>query len=631
MPISRVIAVGILVLALIQPSLANAQVRYADLGITLIKLVNESGSTVVPRLGEPFRILVMVTNSGNTSAAAFTLRVNATVSNSNQNFSFSHSFALFNVGTTRQMFGPINVTVTGSTSANLTVTASVNVERSPQELDFSNNVLVQSFPIGDFFPNANRLDAPPLLEMSDQQTLTTKYDTYSNGLHVSLSSDGNVVALRSDAWHVVVYRNGSRVLDANLTSGDLEDFQLSRNGKYIAVTTYHAFYVLNVSSFQAGSITKTNDLAEVALSSGFDADLQMRGFSRVAISDDGKLALGGTPSSQGKINYISQIDVQFIQVLDWRSKTSLWTIDLFKENAPWTQGIWVWVESLSFDRNDNLLVTLRFLGWDGTTSMPVAVHRTNPWLYLIDPGGKTIWRGYLNVPPTLISISDDGNTIMVGSTEDGFMRVISRAPTGSNTSLYIGTNARSDEKPYSSQMAVALAPEGDYYALADPANIYLLTVQGKPIFKFGFPYATSLALGGGYLVAGHVGGAEVFSLWDPVDKSINQATSIINTAPVGVDMSEAKASLNSALSLRQHGLWYQSYEEALRTTTLADSLIAEAATRTTTTVSSSTLTQSSFSTSGQPLNLSSQTMILSIVTVFAVLAVVLYARTKRKK
>jgi hypothetical protein len=463
-------------------------------------------------------------------------------------------------------------------------------------------------------------------------TVKTKYGTYSNGLHASMSSDGNVIALRSDAGHISVYRNGSRVLNANLTSEDLYDFQLSRNGRYLAAIAYHEFYVLNVSSLEAGSITKTNDFGAVALSSGSDANLQMNGFSRVGISDDGKVALGGTPSSQGKIDRISQLDVQFIQVLDWRSKTSLWTIDLFKQNAPWTPSMWVWVGALSFDRNDNLLVSLRFLGWEGTaTSMPVALYSTNPWLYLIDPGGKTIWRGFLNVPPSQISLSNDGNTIVVGSTEDGVMRIISRAPAGSNRTLYVGTNVRSNQTLYSSQMALALAPEGDYYAIADSANIYLMTTQSKPIFKFAFPYAISLALGGGYLAVGRVGGAEVFSLWDPVNKSIDEATSIINSAPAAADMSQAAGSLDSALSLRHQGLWYQSYQEALSTIALANSLIASAATQTLTTASSTTLTQFTSTTSGQPLTLSSETVIVSIAGVLVVIGVVVYARTKRKK
>jgi hypothetical protein len=632
--ISRFVIVGVLVFALLQPITVHAQVRYIDLGVTLIRLINESGSTIVPRLGEPFRILVVVTNSGNSSAANFNLDATATVSNSLQNFNFSESFGLFPVGTSRvgQVFGPVNVTIPGSTSTNLTVTASVNAKRTIPELNYSNNVLVESFPVGDLFPNANEMNAFSIRVISDQQTLTTKSGTYSNGVHVSMSSDGRVIALRSDAKHISVYQNGSRVFSANLTSSDLSDFQMSRNGRYLAVTTYDNFYVLNVTSLQGESITTAKDLAEVAMLSGSASDLQMSSFAAVGIADDGRLALGGSPS-QGKVSSIFEIDIQFIQVLDWRTSAKLWTIDLFKRNAPWTQELLVQIGSLNFDRSDNLLVGLDLLLISvsgGSSLWPVAMYDRNPWLYMLDPSGSVIWRCLLNVPPSLVASNDQ--QILVESTQDGYARIISRSPTGSNTSLYIGTNSRSNEKPYESHIAVALAPEGDYYALADSANIYLMTTQSKPIFKFAFPYAISLALGGGYLAVGRVGGAEVFSLWDPVNKSIDEATSIINSAPASADMSQAKASLDSALSLRHQGLWYQSYQEALRTIALANSVIASAATQTlSTATSSSTISQSTFATSAQPLTLSSEMLIVSIVAVLVVLGVVVYVRARRKK
>jgi len=382
---------------------------------------------ILPRVGEPFFVNVVVINSGDAAALNFDLQVrilwglNESVSNVGDRFDrLARGFSYF-------YYGPYTV----PSLSNVTITVTVNSNRTVLESDYGDNSLTSTFAVGELFPSTKILPKDRVLwEQSEVPTFRNMKYEFDNRLHVVMSKDGDVVAFLTDSAHVSLFKNGSRVYEAQLSPVDSPKIGLSLSGRYFALGTYDDVRVFDVNKLLSGN----SDAA--AIFRVTKEELRTVLFSQVAVSDAAMLAIEGavtccTDSVPAGLNRLS-----VVVVIDTASKRVLWRKDFAVEFPPLGHDAYTsLIHALSFDESSRLLVGL----WGDIFP---GLHELNPWLYLFDSSGKLVWKREFNSP-----IAEDGAFISANGlavvaamdTEDGRVYYINRDTNFTYTKL-VGDN-----------------------------------------------------------------------------------------------------------------------------------------------------------------------------------------------
>jgi hypothetical protein len=546
---------------------------------------NEQASTpILPGLKEQFRIYVLVTNSGGEEArnAALDLKVSWGGANAQGPTEYQHSVDVESVSDAVAYFGPF----VADSPTNMTVLATINPNRTIQESDYSDNSMTATFHVGKLFPTASLLSAGTLWHENETPSFyyTDPYGfdsgNYDNRLHVTMSRNGEIVAVRSDSGHISLYKNGTMIYD--LQSAVSSDSALSNSGKYFAVLT--GPIELSIELFDVEQLALSNK-APLASVSGV-TKLGMDYFNTIAVSDNGTLAIAGfsSISSYGTLKVIGdpQKFQNFGAGVSWGK--------VFDGDFPhFGPNFYYLIESVSFDDTGQLVVGLTGF-YVGNPNPPLSrLYGPNPWLYLLDSFGNVVWTGNVSSRVSGDSaISSDGKALLT-ATEDGGIDYFDRS-ANTRFSLFLGFNTGPMGRIWSWSSPIAISPGGDYLAVADSSSIYILDTTGAPLFMFPMSNVTSLALGGGYLVAGRLGGAEEISLWQPVDQAIVEAQSTINQAlGAGTNVTQAESILASAQEQRRDGEWYKAYAYAESSIIVANQALASRTVVAPTATSSSTL------------------------------------------
>jgi len=578
---------------------------------------NEQASTpILPGSKEQFRIYVLVTNSGGYEPrnATLNLKVSWQGANAQGPTEYQDSVDVKSGSDAFAYFGPF----VADSPTNMTVLATINPNRTIQESDYSDNGMSATFHVGKLFPTVSLLSAGTLWHENETPSFyytssVSSSGNYENRLHVTMSRNGEIVAVRSDSGHISLYKNGTLIYD--LQSTTFSDSALSDSGKYFAVKTD------SIKLFDVDQLAMGNK-APLASVSGM-TKLGMLSFWRVAVSDNGTLAIAGFANSILSFGILKVIgDPQRFQ--DFGTGVS-WGKVFDGDSPHFGPNFYYLIESLSFDDTGQLLVGLSgfFVGNPHSLSR---LYGPNPWLYLLDSLGNVVWTGNVSSRVSEDSaISSDGKALLT-ATDDGRIHYFDRS-TNTNFSFFLGFNTGPKGSIGTSNSQFAISPTGDYLAVADSSSIYILDATGAPLFMFPMSNVTSLALGGGYLVAGRLGGAEEISLWQPVDQAIVEAQSLINQAlGAGANVTQAASILASAQEQRREGEWYKAYSYAESSIITANQALASRTLFATATTSSLTLP------SGPPAELLPIAVILPIgIAVVILVAVTLLITVRRKR
>jgi hypothetical protein len=508
---------------------------------------------ILPRVGEPFYLYFAVTNSADKEATNFAIDLRTSLQGeANRQQTSRNTLDRLDRGYKYINWGPFVV----DRPSNLTVFAEVNADRTIAESDYSDNTMTTTFPVGELFPRATLISGNFVWKQPENKSFSAFSYTFDNGLHVATSSTGEVIATRSDAKHVVLWKNGASIYEVQFSPEDsVVGAILSPSGRYFATATFDALSVFDVEKLGSGNKTPLLSIGS--------KELGLVGLVGLAISDVGTIAVAGS-GTVGKEKWRPS-DFSVLVTVDSQGK-KLWSRNFDEDLQALGPNFGSWIHSISFDSAGQLLVGV------GTayTDVPL-LHELNPWLYLFDSSGNVLWRRYLNSPVSQEGafVSSDGASV-VAATEAGRVYYFNRVANVSYD-IFVGYNIELKRSRYSLTFTPAVSPEGDCVAVADPANIYVLGPNLAPLFRIAVSNVTSLALGGGYVVAGRIGEAAAISLWDLVDKTIAQARGAIDAARGrSANVTEAQALYDLALSYRTTGHWYQAYSGALKSLTSAE-------------------------------------------------------------
>jgi hypothetical protein len=608
---------------------ASAANTLPNLVVAQISPSTDSETGIFPQVNQTFYMYVVVVNSGGTGVSApFGLMVNLTVAEyggPERNITFGlHYLHGLDAGQSSEyvqysgagssdprLFGPIVV----PRPSNLTVIATVNPSHVVAESNYSDNTLKSTFAVGELFPSTTVLTSNRIWQekepVSFQYSSQYSSGTYDNRLQVRASESGGAVAIQSDASHIMLYKNGTKVLDVQYSQSDFPNAAISRAGTYLAIETQTNLSVYDIKGKNASLIYSTK-LGKSELD-----------FDQVAVSNDGLVAVayfGNTNTTTPLSNY----SFGYVKVIDGGKGKVLWEANLDRYFPLAGQYLTTSARSLDFDNADDLLIGVSVGFW--TDAFPVSrTYDLNPWLYLFDSEGRVTWRGFLNFYVNTASISGDGGSVVAG-TGDGYVHFFRRTTNATHEWFEGFALSSAKSSLFSSYLPVAVSPEGDCVAISDTANVYLLDPYGSPLFKIPLPQVTSLALGGGVLVAGTLGGTVTVSLWGPVDEAITQGQNAINVARAGGrNVTDAQSRLTSALSSKQAGHWLQAYSEALRSISSA-----QQAPMVMTEVSATSVAANTISSPAGNLEISGILPLVGVIVIVAVAVVVLLLWKKRR-
>lgn len=540
----------------------DASAQLPNLAISFIEPVQTLPSTTslppgsvtpfLPRVGEKFYVIVGVANLGSWPAKNFPLDVDMKWGVNQTTVSLNHDFdSLASGDVDSAHWGPF----ISPSQSNLTITSTVNGNHTITESNYSDNTLTLTFVVGTLFSLVQTIPADIVWNESQPQTFhySSQYGsgTYGNRLYVMSSEAGEVVGYASDAGDVALYRNGTRILDLHLQTGYSLEPSLSPSGRFFAVGTWNN----GVSVYDTTNVT--NPIFSVNVS-GLDLST---GVTQIAISDIGLLAVAGYPKHPTSQSFSAILSTNALRLVNITSGRIISEVNLDKLMGlgPDLSGQ---VDSLAFNIGNELLVGDSWKAYDSSFVVSSLLEPI-PWLYMINLNGTIVWSRNLNTGIDQAFTSSDGKSI-IAATQSGSVNFYARN-LNTNFSLYEGYIPATAGQVWTSHIPMAISPEGDYMAVADRSNVYLLDTSGSPLFRVSFPNASSLALGGGNLAIGTTGGALKVSLWGPVDAQINAAQDAITQAKAGgADISAAQLILSQATSARSELYWYQAYSAGVR-------------------------------------------------------------------
>jgi hypothetical protein len=609
----------------------SASAQLPNLAVVEIKLAknpNWSYLTVLPQVDEKFYVYVGVVNFGDWAAKNFSLTARMSLSENETTSLLRYQFKELDAGVVsyEAYWGPFVVHM----PSNLTVVATVNGNHTIAESNYSDNTLTSTFVIGELFPNIQEI--PAVAVWNDTQPQTFSAPTFSgtsetsetdrNMLHVVSSRTGDVIAYSSDAGTIKAFRNGTMILHLQIPPDQFPGISLSLSGKFLAISKWTEIDVYDTSLLSSKG--EANPV--------FSIQSNKLGLSNVylsAVSDDGLLAVAGFFTNPQN-NILGHIAANGLRMVNMTSGQVLWSknLDNLLDLGPDVTG---YSNSLMFDAQDELLVGQTVSLW--TSSFAESkFYEPNLWLYIINSGGNVVWSKLRDNYVYSSFISADGSSIVVANTNyadtfTGWLSFYGRF-TNKTFSLYVGNNVETGSGLWIVSVPLAISPEGDYIAIADRTNVYLLDTSGSPMFRIDAANTTSLALAGGYLQIGGIGKAMGVGLWGPVDREISSAQSTIITAKGnGANVSEAQGMLSQAISARASHYWYQAYSLARGAVAAAQQapLVTTSVTQTVTPT-----TGSSISSVGSTSFLTTEAVIGVAVAVVAVIGI-LVVLSKRKK
>jgi hypothetical protein len=408
-----------------------------------------------------------------------------------------------------------------------TVRVVVNENRSVAESDFGNNGLTITFQIEDTpFSQAHEITTGLSCKFVYPSATFHDSRTYQNRVRVTASANLSIIAALSESGDANLFRDGN--LMRSLSKWNARSIALSPDGRYFAL----------------GGLTGTT-VYDTRTSKFYDFEPA----TEVALSNTGLLALATSTERPG-----GRRDWNRLLVIDLSTGKRIWSRD-FAEYQTSTYYVRQWaghvdISSLKFAEDGNrILVCL------GSALIEIAPKRQS-YIYLLDAYGNPVWSQELDISCRESSMSSDGMSV-VAAGHDGYLYFFDRA-TNKTWRKLVGT--QQEMNTYGAYLPVAISSDGQYLATATRGFVCIFDKLGNPLVRFRMENTSSLLVDLGLVLAGGVGEARLYSMWNLVDEAISQAEiSISNATETGADTAKSKELLGRATAARNSLLWFDAY------------------------------------------------------------------------